>query len=543
MMVSVFEQSTFLLALGKALLYNLGEGLILYLVFLFFINGFSVKKAHAKYKIALGAYLLLFFLLIANFIYFFTSKSIAHVDPAYLNSNFTNVIAHPTITSFRIESIFSMISIGYLLAIGILLSRLLIYYKNVQSLFKPTLKNAPAHLEKLIEKISFENGIIKKVQIWICDHIDVPATVGFFKPVIFLPFSVITHLSLPQVEAIILHELAHIKRNDYLVNIMLAVFSALLFFNPFNFLLLKIIREERENCCDDFVLNYQYDGLMYAAALFNIEKERIQKLELVLAAVSGKNELLKRMKRINGITEKVIHYPKLATVILFVLIVVGLPFFILKFEGGKEVFKSHDPLGQNFGKKITRVKITSKESNTENSITNNQVNQKISGQPLPIGDTISKRIEDPIPPVIPAISENSSTIVSPDESQFASLDMNEINAKIKAAAEELKKVNWADIENQVNKNLKQSNQKQALINNVKAKHSELLQSEKQEFDFQKLQKNIEMLIRDSIRIASAVILQKQYSHISANANKIVNEILKDTTRFFTRPRISTTLLP
>lgn len=541
-MVSAFEQSPFLLALGKALLYNLGEGAILYTLFLFFKNGLSAKNAQAKYKLALGSYLLLFLLLVANFVFFFTSKSIPQTDSVYLNSIYTNVITQPTVTSFRIESLFSIISVGYLLAVTILLSRLMIYYKKVQSLFSPTIKKAPAHLEKFIEKISFENGVLKKVQIWICDHIDVPATVGFFKPVIFLPVSIITNLSLPQVEAIMLHELAHIKRSDYLVNIVLAFFSALLFFNPFNFILLKIIREERENCCDDFVLNYQYDGLMYAAALFNIEKERMQKLELVLAAVSGKNELLKRMKRINGISEKGIHYPKLATIILFILIAVSIPFFIFKFESGKGIIKTQEALEQNFGKKISQVKIYTNKSITEKPAITNQVSTKISISALPLDNTVSKRIEEPVPPVVPAIPENSSTLVTPNDTQFAGLDMNEINAKIKAAAEELKKVNWAEIENQVNRSLKQF-QKEALINNVKAKHSKLLQSEKQEFDFQKLQKNIEMLIRDSIRIASAVIMQKQYAHITANANKLVNEILKDTARYFTRPKNNSALLP
>ncbi|MEO6868183.1 MAG: hypothetical protein ABI168_00975, partial [Ginsengibacter sp.] len=131
-MVSAFEQSPFLLALGKALLYNLGEGLILYTLFLFFKNGLSAKNAQAKYKLALGSYLLLFLLLIGNFIYFFTSKSISQTDPFYFNSNFTNVIAHPSVKSFHIESLFSIISIGYLLAVVILLSRLAIYYKRVQ---------------------------------------------------------------------------------------------------------------------------------------------------------------------------------------------------------------------------------------------------------------------------------------------------------------------------------------------------------------------------------------------------------------------------
>ena len=145
-------------------------------------------------------------------------------------------------------------------------------------------------------------------------------------------------------------------------------------------------------------------------------------------------------------------------------------------------------MGQNFVKKITQVKKPANKRITENSVNTNQDQSRVSSQSLSISNTISKRIEEPVPPAVPAIPKNLSTIATPNETQFAGLDMNEINSKIKAAAEELKKVNWADIESQVNKSLKQFNQKQALINNVKAKHSELLQPEKQEFDFQKLQK-------------------------------------------------------
>ena len=99
-------------------------------------------------------------------------------------------------------------------------------------------------------------------------------------------------------EAIILHEISHIKRNDYLVNLFVSLIETILFFNPFVVLLGKIIKKERENCCDDFVLQYQYDRHSYASALLVLEQSREQQFRLALTATSGRKQLLFRIKRI-----------------------------------------------------------------------------------------------------------------------------------------------------------------------------------------------------------------------------------------------------
>jgi hypothetical protein len=99
-------------------------------------------------------------------------------------------------------------------------------------------------------------------------------------------------------EAIILHELSHIKRNDYLINLFISVIETILFFNPFVVLLARIIKRERENCCDDFVIQYQYDRHTYASALLSLEQYRNTTLRLALGATSGKKQLLHRVKRI-----------------------------------------------------------------------------------------------------------------------------------------------------------------------------------------------------------------------------------------------------
>ncbi len=101
-------------------------------------------------------------------------------------------------------------------------------------------------------------GIKKKVQVWYSHKINTPVTFGFLKPIILLPFSLVNQLSIQQTEAIILHELAHIKANDYLSNWFITVVETFFFFNPFIITLCKKIRLQRELHCDTIVLQYNY---------------------------------------------------------------------------------------------------------------------------------------------------------------------------------------------------------------------------------------------------------------------------------------------
>jgi beta-lactamase regulating signal transducer with metallopeptidase domain len=141
-------------------------------------------------------------------------------------------------------------------------------------------------------------GIKKKIQVWISANIDVPCVTGFIKPIILIPPAILNHLSTSQVEAILVHELAHIKRYDHLVNLVQSIIEVVLFFNPFIFLLSKFARLERENCCDDWVINYRFNHFTYAEALLVLEEQRQLRPALVLASTNNKKYLLSRIKRL-----------------------------------------------------------------------------------------------------------------------------------------------------------------------------------------------------------------------------------------------------
>lgn len=141
-------------------------------------------------------------------------------------------------------------------------------------------------------------NIGSKVQFGLSKLVDVPCVVGYLKPVILLPFSLSTHLTADEIEIIILHELAHIKRNDYLYNLAQQAMSVLLFFNPFAQLTCRIINNERENSCDDMVIQATKKPLVYAHALLKLEEGRERQWQLALAATGKKYHLLNRIERI-----------------------------------------------------------------------------------------------------------------------------------------------------------------------------------------------------------------------------------------------------
>ena len=125
---------------------------------------------------------------------------------------------------------------------------------------------------------------------------EVPVVVGYVRPVILMPVGLVTGLPVSQIESILLHELAHIRRHDYLVNLLQTVVEGLVFYHPAVWWISGVIRAERENCCDDLVVATQGDAFAYAAALTALEDHRGTVCEAVLAATGG--SIVTRVRRL-----------------------------------------------------------------------------------------------------------------------------------------------------------------------------------------------------------------------------------------------------
>jgi len=127
---------------------------------------------------------------------------------------------------------------------------------------------------------------------------DTPCVVGWLRPVILLPAAALLGLGVEQLETVLAHELAHIRRHDYLVNLLQTISETLLFYHPAIWWVSARIRHERELCCDDLVVAVCGDAIGYARALTKLERLRMIAPELAVSSTGG--SLLYRIERLTG---------------------------------------------------------------------------------------------------------------------------------------------------------------------------------------------------------------------------------------------------
>ena len=125
-----------------------------------------------------------------------------------------------------------------------------------------------------LQQIAKRLGVERAVRLLASANVDVPSVVGHFKPVILLPASLISGLTPDEIEAILAHELAHIRRHDYLINLIQTTFETLLFYHPAVWWISREIRRERENCCDDLAVQACGNRVAYARTLAMLEENR-----------------------------------------------------------------------------------------------------------------------------------------------------------------------------------------------------------------------------------------------------------------------------
>ena len=140
--------------------------------------------------------------------------------------------------------------------------------------------------------------LLRPVSVRITDAADCPSVVGWIRPVVLLPAATLLGLTPQQLEAVLAHELAHILRYDYFVNMLQTIVETLLFYHPAVWWVSARIRRERELCCDDLAVAVCGDALCYARALTRLEKLRLSAPGMALGSTGG--PLLDRIRRIVG---------------------------------------------------------------------------------------------------------------------------------------------------------------------------------------------------------------------------------------------------
>src|SRR5260370_23839280 len=155
---------------------------------------------------------------------------------------------------------------------------------------------APERWQRQFARMSARLRLSRPIRLLESCLVDVPMVLGHFRPVILMPIGLLAGLPAGQVEAILLHELAHIRRFDYLVNLLQRAAEGLLFYHPAVWWMSRGIRAERENCCDDVVVAMSGSAHEYAVALAALEESRVPGREPAVAVTGG--NLMKRIRRL-----------------------------------------------------------------------------------------------------------------------------------------------------------------------------------------------------------------------------------------------------
>lgn len=338
----------FVFALGWSLIHSLWQGALLcgiayVLISVFYLS--SKEKAN-----------LLFTLLCLLLVAFVGTYMSYLLDPAQTpKGNGSTILlidgaagAAVNSTPFSLESYFPHIAGIYVVGLIFQLAALLYGYIRIIQLRrgqKHAVTNEWLHIFNALLK---EFHISRKVGFYLSEKVQIPTVIGYFKPIILFPLAAVTALDIKQVESILIHEITHIRRHDYAINLIKCLIEALLFFNPFVWFLGRLLEKEREHSCDDQVLETTGNALVYARALLILESIRSEKLPVfALGAFSKKEYLLDRIKRITLMKTTTFHTRhKLAAMTFLIAGVIGLAWT------GPNYHPSNDTLSQSKSIKV-----------------------------------------------------------------------------------------------------------------------------------------------------------------------------------------------
>jgi uncharacterized protein (TIGR03435 family) len=216
-------------------------------------------------------------------------------------TGFSVPVALPAVESAAVSKSFLTWVVGIWLAGAMALCFRLAYsWLAAARLQTRSVRPAPAMWQDRVRALALRLEIIRPVRLVVSAIVQTPCVVGWLRPVVLFPVGALVGLPAEQVEALLMHELAHIRRHDFFVNILQSLAEAVLFYHPAVWWISGQIRAERELCCDDLAVATSGDVLAYASALAEMEFGRPDHLGAVMAANGG--SLAHRIGRLVGLS-------------------------------------------------------------------------------------------------------------------------------------------------------------------------------------------------------------------------------------------------
>lgn len=229
----------------------------------------------------------------------------------------------------------SFITITWMIGILLTIFYRIYGFSKIRLLIRQAQEAEESYWVSKIKIMMRKIGLKREITLLQTPGIDTPAVIGFLKPVLLIPVTFFTGIESAYIEAIILHELAHIKRYDYLVNIIQLIVETVGFFHPAVWWISNRIRRERENCCDDFAVDILGDKLIYVKSL--VQLEEIRQNTTLITAANGSN-LSYRVSRLLGKKSNIDDSPFLnftTTTLVTIFLIASLGFVMTNSNDGR----------------------------------------------------------------------------------------------------------------------------------------------------------------------------------------------------------------
>ncbi len=289
-------------SLSWTLIYGLGQGCVVYGLLRLALRLTPAASAAYRYALSLSGLFGLLVWFAATWAQQYAALANLPVTEVYIFSAFTaspvGQAAHGPAQSSIFTAWFPWLAGFYVAGVSIMLVRLLAGLGQVVRLRTAGATPPDAALIRSLHKLAESIGCSAPVRLLVSVRAHTPMVIGCIKPVILLPAAALAQLTPYQLETILLHELAHIKRHDYLMNLLQTIAETLMFFNPFVWLISAQVRAEREMCCDDIALAHIAEPLSYAAALAALAAQPAGYSPMAIAATGQYNHLYNRIQRI-----------------------------------------------------------------------------------------------------------------------------------------------------------------------------------------------------------------------------------------------------
>lgn len=329
--VMMLSEEPMVRAFGWSLLHFVWEGALVAGLLAVALKVMRGRSAQVRYGVACGSLALMAVLPLATFGYLvMTSRGGEHAALSFtgqrmpvmgLAAGFSGTDSWVGEMVGALDRALPWILAAWMVGVILFLGRLNVGLVVARRMKSRGTRAVSVELQRAFLQLNARLGITRPVRLAHSALVQMPVVIGWLRPVVLIPVGCLTGLSAIQIEAIFAHELAHIRRHDYLVSVMQSVVEAVLFYQPAVWWVSKQVRREREDCCDDLAVSVSGDSLAYAKALSLLEVQRSTYPVVNLGANGG--ALVMRIKRLLGY-EEAPAFSQLAGMTLLAVMVAGI---------------------------------------------------------------------------------------------------------------------------------------------------------------------------------------------------------------------------